>query len=83
MTENEKVLSLIKTTLDTAPLNEQLEEAQETVIDAYNDIIPILDDLDVIFEFDKYHKAYDALLKLSNMESYRAGFKAGVLLFTH
>lgn len=80
--ENEKVITLIKTTIESEPLNIQIEDQRLEIKQLYNDLIPAVDDADMVFELDKFRNAYEELVKLSSMEAYRSGFKSGVLLFT-
>lgn len=82
MNENEKVGETIKTVWNSIPLNEQIEEKRETIDELFNDLVQIYDDIDLLYEFDKFKRTYEEVIKLYQMQAYRDGFKAGVLLFT-
>lgn len=80
--ENDKTIKVLETVLNSTPIDEQIEETNEYINELFNLLVPVCDEADLLFEFDRFKAEFEKLIKLHEMQSYRDGFKAGVMLFT-
>lgn len=78
----DETLDIIRTAIDSKPINEQIDDAKANIEELNQVLIVAADDEDVLFEYQKFLNAYETLIDLSRMEAYREGFKSGVMLFT-
>lgn len=79
---DEQSINIIKTAFNSKPIEDQIKDLKETIDELFNSLVPIMDGEDYLYEFDKFKKAYEDLVKLYQMESYREGFHSGIKLFT-